>query len=128
MGRRVGFWSAMVLAIVLLVGSAAAQGRVTVTANELIQRNHVLEVAVGTEVVWADPHFERVWFPSGPGEPAGRAHAGRLSGGVRTDRGIPGDLHPGECPSGERCVSDACSRETGELIGERVAIWLRAGG
>lgn len=69
MGRRAGFLSAMVLAIVLLVGSAAAQGRVTVTANELIQRNHVLEVAVGTEVVWADPHFERVWFPSGPGNP-----------------------------------------------------------
>jgi hypothetical protein len=20
-------------------------------------------------VVWTDPHFERVWFPSGPGNP-----------------------------------------------------------
>lgn len=69
MWSRAGIWSAVVLAVTLLVGSAAAQGRVTVTANELIQRNHVLEVAVGTEVVWTDPHFERVWFPSGPGNP-----------------------------------------------------------
>ena len=69
MERRVGFWGPMVLAVVLVVGSAVAQGRVTVTANDLIQRNHVLEVSVGTEVVWADPHFERVWFPSGAGNP-----------------------------------------------------------
>lgn len=69
MWSRAGIWSAVVLAVTLLVGSAAAQGRVTVTANELIQRKHMLEVAVGTEVVWADPHFERVWFPSSPGNP-----------------------------------------------------------
>ena len=80
MGRRAGCWNAMLLvAIVLLVCSAAAQGRVTVTANELIQRNHVLEVEVGNEVVWADPHFERVWFPSGPGNP----RVERTPGGFR---------------------------------------------
>ena len=42
MDRRVGFWGAVALAVVLLVGSALAQGRVTVTANDLVQRNHVL--------------------------------------------------------------------------------------
>jgi hypothetical protein len=72
-------WSAVVLAVALLVGSAAAQERVTVTAKELIQRNHVLEVAVGTEVVWADPHFERVWFPSSSGSP----RVERTPGGFR---------------------------------------------
>lgn len=69
MRGRAGIWSAVVVAVALLVSSAAAQGRVIVTANELIQRNHVLEVSVGTEVVWADPHFERVWFPSSAGNP-----------------------------------------------------------
>lgn len=68
MQKRVGFWG-VVVAIVLVVGTAVAQGRVIVTANDLIQRNHVLEVSVGTEVVWADPHFDRVWFPSSAGSP-----------------------------------------------------------
>ena len=79
MERRVGFCGAMALAVVLLVGSAEAQRRVTVTANELIQRNHVLEVSVGTEVVWADPHFDRVWFPSSSGNP----RVERTPGGFR---------------------------------------------
>jgi hypothetical protein len=31
----------------------------------LFASNHAPEVDVGTEVVWGDPHFERVWFPRG---------------------------------------------------------------
>ena len=79
MERWVGIRSAIALTIVLVTGAAGAQARVTMTANELIQRNHVLEVAVGTEVVWADPHFERVWFPPGPGNP----RVERTPGGFR---------------------------------------------
>ena len=36
-----------------------------VTVKELFASNHQLEVETGTEVVWADPHFGRVWFPRG---------------------------------------------------------------
>jgi hypothetical protein len=66
MWSRAGICSAVMLTVAMLVGSGAAQARVTVTANELVQRSHVREVAAGTEVVWTDPHFERVWFPSSP--------------------------------------------------------------
>jgi hypothetical protein len=69
MERWARFGCGVVLAVVLFGGSAAAQERVTVTANDLIQRNHVLEVTVGTEVVWGDPHVDRVWFPSGSRNP-----------------------------------------------------------
>jgi len=48
---------------------AAARSRMTVTVQELIQLDHRLTVPVGTEVVWRDPHFERVWFPSGDRAP-----------------------------------------------------------
>jgi hypothetical protein len=38
-----------------------------VTVQELFALNHRLDVPAGTRVAWADPHFERVWFPtSGP--------------------------------------------------------------
>jgi hypothetical protein len=43
--------------------------RVLVTAQQLIDRGHRLEVAAGTEVVWADGHFDRVWFPPNTGAP-----------------------------------------------------------
>jgi hypothetical protein len=39
------------------------------TAQELFKSNHQIEVVVGTEVVWADPHFDRVWFLAGSGAP-----------------------------------------------------------
>ena len=42
-----------------------AQQQRVVTVKELFATNHQLEVEAGTEVVWADPHFERVWFPRG---------------------------------------------------------------
>jgi hypothetical protein len=39
-----------------------------VTVTDLIRRP-VLQVPVGTEVVWTDPNFERVWFPARRGSP-----------------------------------------------------------
>jgi hypothetical protein len=73
----------LLLAVVLITSSVAAQlapgvtttpeaatrSRVTVTVQELIQLDHRLTVPVGTEVVWRDAHFERVWFPSGDRTP-----------------------------------------------------------
>jgi hypothetical protein len=41
----------------------AAPSRVTVTVQELIDSGHRLEIRAGTEVLWADAHFDRVWFP-----------------------------------------------------------------
>ena len=49
---------------------AGGQSRVVVTVQELIQRGHRIEVPVGTEVVWVDPHFDRVWFPPRSDAPA----------------------------------------------------------
>jgi hypothetical protein len=43
--------------------------RVTVTVQQLIDRDHRLEILAGTEVICADPHFERVWFPTSAGAP-----------------------------------------------------------
>ena len=55
----------------LLVGflatSAAAESSRFVTVKELFALNHQLTVEAGTEAVWGDPHFERVWFASGAG-------------------------------------------------------------
>lgn len=48
---------------------ARGQSRVVVTVQELIQRDHRIQVAAGAEVLWADAHFERVWFPSQGGAP-----------------------------------------------------------
>ena len=49
--------------------AARGQSRVVVTVQELIQRDHRIEVPAGTEVVWGDAHFERVWFPAGSDSP-----------------------------------------------------------
>jgi hypothetical protein len=62
----------------LFAPAAAAQGRRVVTVQELFDRDHRMEVVVGTTIVWADPHFDRVWFP--PGGPAvNRTAEGRVS-------------------------------------------------
>ena len=53
--------------------------QVRMTVEQLFKSNHQIEVAAGTEVVWADPRFDRVWFPVGSGAP-------------RVDRGSEG-LH-----------------------------------
>jgi hypothetical protein len=62
------------------LGSAVlAQQQRVVTVKELFASNHQLAVDAGTEVVWADPHFERVWFPSNTGPAVKRARDGFVS-------------------------------------------------
>jgi hypothetical protein len=53
--------------VVVMASTAIAQQRRAVTVKEMFVLNHQLEIDVGTEVVWADPHFDRVWFPRGVG-------------------------------------------------------------
>jgi hypothetical protein len=65
---RIGLAAAGVVLLVM-VALAHAQPRVVVTMQELIQRGHRIEIAAGTEVVWGDPHFDRIWFPPGAGAP-----------------------------------------------------------
>ena len=63
-----------------------AQERTTVTVRQLFELGHRLEVSAGAEVVWADPHFERVWFPAG----AEAAKVQRVPGGFRAAFTKPG--------------------------------------
>jgi hypothetical protein len=71
------------LTLALLAGlggeAAEAQSRVTVTVQRLFDQAHRIEVAEGAEVLWADPHFDRVWFPAGADSPK----VERVSGGFR---------------------------------------------
>jgi hypothetical protein len=65
----------VVIALAGLFVAAAASGSVAqqpvvVTVQELIQRDHRIEVPAGTEVVWGDPHFDRVWLARRAGAPA----------------------------------------------------------
>ena len=72
----------IVLTVTLLAGlgaAAEAQERVTVTVRQLFDQAHRIEVAEGAEVVWADPHFDRVWFPAGAESPK----VERVPGGFR---------------------------------------------
>src|SRR5215468_2450235 len=57
------------LVVAVAVSGAVAQQSVVVTAQELIQRNHRIEVPAGTEIVWGDPHFGRVWLAPRAGAP-----------------------------------------------------------
>ncbi len=58
------------------VSDVSTQSRRTVTVPELFRLNHQLEIDPDTEVVWGDPHFERVWFPSGAGPKVERTREG----------------------------------------------------
>lgn len=69
----------VVAALTMWAPHAGAQQPVMMTVQQLFKSNHQIEVVAGTEVVWADPHFDRVWFPAGSGAP-------------RVDRG-PEGLH-----------------------------------
>ncbi len=51
-------------ALSMLASHAGAQQQVRVTVQQLFKSNHQIEVVAGTEVVWADPHFDRLWFPA----------------------------------------------------------------
>lgn len=72
---------AIVLAVVVSWAPLAAQSQTPtiVTVQELIKWNHRLSITVGTEVLFSDPHFERVWFP--PAVDAPRVE--RVDGGFR---------------------------------------------
>jgi hypothetical protein len=50
--------------------------------RDLIDANNRLEVPAGTEVVWSDPHFERVWF-----SPKTKIHVRRDARGFSAVRG-----------------------------------------
>jgi hypothetical protein len=90
----------LLAAVVGMASTTAAQGprqstpraetdsgsRLTVTVQELIQRDHRLTVTAGTEVFWSDPHFERVWFPAGGSAP----HVERTEQGFRAVFSTPG--------------------------------------
>ena len=69
--RRVAGVRMMAAALVLAMGAPGieAQAQVKVTVQDLFKSNHQIAVATGTEIVWADPHFDRVWFPAGSGAP-----------------------------------------------------------
>jgi hypothetical protein len=71
---------ALVFTLLTSVGGelAEAQDRVLVTVRQLFDQGHRLEVPAGTEVVWADPHFERVWLPAAAENPAVKRVAGEF--------------------------------------------------
>jgi hypothetical protein len=77
---------AIAVGAVLLATTAGAEPRVEVSVDELTQRDRRLEVRAGTEVVWSDPHFERVWFPPASGGPP----VERVANGFRAVFGKPG--------------------------------------
>ena len=70
------------LALALLTSAVAdtteAQERILVTVRQLFDQGHRLEISAGTEVVWVDPHFERVWFPAGKENPIVKRMAGEF--------------------------------------------------
>src|SRR5262245_65324977 len=55
---------ATTLLLSLAGGATEAQERVNVTVQQLVEQKHRLEVKAGSEIVWNDPHFDNVWFPS----------------------------------------------------------------
>jgi hypothetical protein len=71
---------ALALTLAMWAGDrpAEAQGQVLVTVRQLFDQRHRLEVPAGPEVVWADPHFERVWFPTGAENPTVKHVAGEF--------------------------------------------------
>lgn len=56
-----------VILVAMVASTVQAQSKLVVTAKDLIGSNHRIEVAAGTEVVFADPHIDRVWFPPNSG-------------------------------------------------------------
>jgi hypothetical protein len=70
----------------LLAGVTSAEERVVVTVRQLFDGKHRIEVPAGGEVVWADSHFDRVWFPAGGDAP----RVERIPGGFRARFTRPG--------------------------------------
>ena len=80
--------AAMVLAATAPV-VAEEPSRLVVTAQELIDRDHRLTVTAGTEILWQDPHFGRVWFPRATDAP----RVERAEVGFRAVFAKPGTFH-----------------------------------
>jgi hypothetical protein len=78
------------------------RSRLVVTVQELIDRDHRLAVAVGTEVSWSDPHFLRVWFPTGEATP----RVERTPEGFRTVFTRPGTYRSAFTIAGGRRSND----------------------
>jgi hypothetical protein len=57
--------------------------------RQLFDLAHRIEVSAGGEVVWADPHFDRVWFPAGAENPK----VERVPGGFRAVFAKAGTYH-----------------------------------
>jgi hypothetical protein len=81
-----GVVPALMLVTWLGAGLTDAQERATVTVRQLFDLAHRIEVSAGGEVVWADPHFDRVWFPAGAENPK----VERVPGGFRAVFAKPG--------------------------------------
>ena len=59
----------MAVTLAMWAPQAGGQEQARVTVQQLFRSNHKIEVVAGTEVIWADTHFDRVWFPAGSGAP-----------------------------------------------------------
>lgn len=73
-------WTGMALALALIAGGSVregiAGGERSVSVQELFRVGHRIEVDRGTRVVFADSHFDRVWFPRNRGPVVQRTDAG----------------------------------------------------
>ena len=70
---------AVVFAVTIALGAVfhdAAAGERAITVQELFRTNHRIEVDRGTRVIFADPHFDRVWFARARGPAVQRTDAG----------------------------------------------------
>ena len=76
----------LVLTMWATPGLVEGQARTSITVRQMFDAGHRLEVSSGQEVVWADPHFERVWFPAGADDPKVQ----RVPGGFRAVFTKPG--------------------------------------
>ncbi len=112
--RRVG--AARILTLVLVAGAVSvtiagsgpaqtpAPPHRDVTVQELFTLSHRLAVDPGTVVVWKDPRFERIWFPSGgPG-------VTRTPAGATTLFDVPGEYR------GRFTVAGGAHGTTGEVF------------
>jgi hypothetical protein len=59
-----------------VVSYEATAGERAVTVQELFRFNHRIEIEKGTRVIFADTHFDRVWFPKARGAVVQRTDAG----------------------------------------------------
>ena len=101
-------------AIMAIAGSGAAQTPAPphrdITVQGLLTLNHRLEVDAGTVVVWKDPHFDRIWFPSGgPG-------VTRTPEGPTTRFDVPGEYR------GRFTVAGGVHGTTGEVFPVTVVV------